>query len=86
MSNGQLHTYDRGLDEPPRVTDGIEEGKCLLHSVLHREPVSRTQFLRIAERTYDALILVKHLVIFAKRDQEDQRGDILKTVNPLLSL
>lgn len=37
-------------------------------------------------RTYDALIFIQHLVVFAQTDQEDQSGDILKTVDPLLAL
>lgn len=36
--------------------------------------------------TYHALIFVQHLVVLAQRDQEDQSGDVLETVNPLLTL
>ena len=36
--------------------------------------------------TYDALVLVQHLVVLAQIDQEHQSGDILETMNPLLSL
>lgn len=36
--------------------------------------------------TVDVLVLVQHLVILAQSNQEDQRSDILETMDPLFSL
>jgi hypothetical protein len=36
--------------------------------------------------TYHALVFVQHLIILTERDEEDESGDILETVDPLLSL
>lgn len=36
--------------------------------------------------THDALVFVKHLVVLAEGHQEHQSGDVLETVDPLLSL
>ena len=35
--------------------------------------------------TYDTLIFIQHLVVLAQTDQEYQSGDILETVDPLLT-
>lgn len=35
--------------------------------------------------TIHALIFIKHLVILAQRDQEDERGDVFETVDPLFT-
>jgi hypothetical protein len=41
---------------------------------------------RCGADTYDGLVLVKHLVVFGERDEEDERGDVFEAVDPLLAL
>ena len=36
--------------------------------------------------TYDALVLIQHLIILAQTNQKDQGGDVLETMNPLFPL
>ena len=87
MDSGGVWTggaYDGGLDEPSAIADGVEEGEGFLHSVLGRR-VSGWRMGSVG-CTYDALVLVQHLIVLAQRDEEDQGGDVLEAVNPLLSL
>ena len=58
---------DGCLDEPPRITDGIEQGQGLLHPV-------------------DRFILEEKLIVLGNGNKEEDRCDILKAVDPLLSL
>lgn len=57
---------NRGLDEPSRIADGIEQGQGFLHTV-------------------DRLIFEKELIVLGNGNQEEDGGDILKAMNPLLS-
>lgn len=58
---------DRGLDEPSRVADGVEQRERFLHTV-------------------HGLIFEQELVVFGDGDKEQNRGDVLKAVDPLLAL
>jgi hypothetical protein len=58
---------DGGLDEPPGVADGVEQGQGFLHTV-------------------DGLVFEEKLVILGNGDEEQNGGDILEAVNPLLTL
>jgi len=58
---------DGGLDEPPGVADGVEQGQSLLHTV-------------------DGLVLEQQLVVLGDGHQEQNGGDVLEAVNPLLTL
>lgn len=58
---------DRGLNEPARVANRVEQGKGFLHAV-------------------DSLILEQQLVVLGDGDQEENGGDVLEAVNPLLTL
>lgn len=58
---------DGGLDEPPGVADGVEEGEGLLHAV-------------------DGLVLEQQLVVLGDGHEEEDGGDVLKAVDPLLTL
>lgn len=77
-----MRTYDRGLDEPPRVANRVEESKSFLHTVL-KLPVREGKYKH--SKTYHALILVQHLIILAQTDQEHQSRYVFKAVNPLLT-
>lgn len=57
---------DGGLNEPPRVTDRVEQGQSFLHTI-------------------DSLIFEKELVVLGDGDKEENGGDILEAVNPLLT-
>ena len=37
-------------------------------------------------QTYDRLVFVQHLVVLGQGDEENEGGDVLETVNPLLPL
>ncbi len=57
---------DGGLDEPPRVADGVEQCESFLHTV-------------------DRLVFEQELVVLGDGDQEQNRGDVLEAVYPLLT-
>jgi len=83
-------THDRRSNEPPRVADRVEEGECLLHSVLEEgdEREARVSERKQGERgkkgrgTYDRLILVQSHVVLGDSDEEDDGGDVLEAVDP----
>jgi hypothetical protein len=51
-------------------TEGHEDGRAI----------------REANDTHHTLVLVQHLIVLAQRDKEQQRRDILKTVDAFLPL
>lgn len=73
--------------EPPRVDHRVEEDETLHHSVLHI--ASAVSLLEARLRTKEAHLIAlfqQHLVVFAQGDAEDDRRDILETMDPLLPL
>ena len=74
---------DGGLDEPARVTDGIEKSESLCKRGLERR--LRKVNTLLALHSVDGFILVEHLVILGQGDEENEGRDVFEAVDPFLT-